>query len=378
MNNENVYDVAIAGAGLAGLSLSVLLAKKGYRVVLFEKEKFPFHKVCGEYISLESREFLLSLGLELDSWSLPVIDELSLSSPGGTLLKQRLPLGGFGVSRFKLDYELVKIALQNGVTVHENTRVQEIVFENDGFNLITGKGIFRSRVCCSAAGKRSNLDVKMKRRFTLQKPNKLNNYIGVKYHARLVHPRNNISLHNFSNGYCGIAPIEGDKTCICYLTTASNLRRSGNDIVTMQELILKKNPFLEDAFKNAEILYESPLVISQVSFNRKEQVLDHVLMLGDAAGLIAPLCGNGMSMALFSGKIAATMIDEFLGGLISRAEMESNYAGEWKDMFGRRLRAGRMIQSLFGKEWVTNLTVGVLKFFPGLVSWIIRQTHGKS
>lgn len=376
MNNDNVYDVAIAGAGLAGLSASILLAKKGYKVVLFEKETFPFHKVCGEYISLESKEFLVSLGLHLDDWRLPVVDELSLSSPGGRLLKQRLPLGGFGISRYKIDNELVKIALQRSVAVLQDTRVHDVVFENDGFNIITGKGDFRSRVCCMASGKRSNLDVKRKRRFILQRPNALNNYVAVKYHARLPHPRNNIALHNFNNGYCGIAPIEDDKTCICYLTTASNLRKSGNDIRFMQEKILARNPFLKEAFGNAEMLYGSPLVISQVSFSRKEQVNDHVLMLGDAAGLIAPLCGNGMSMALFSGKIASTVIDEYLSHVLSRAEMESNYAGEWKDMFGRRLRAGRIIQSLFGREWVTNLLIGTLRFFPGFVSWIIKQTHG--
>ncbi len=59
------YDVAIVGGGLAGLSLSILLSKKGYQVILFEKEKYPFHKVCGEYISMESWNFIESLGLNL-------------------------------------------------------------------------------------------------------------------------------------------------------------------------------------------------------------------------------------------------------------------------------------------------------------------------
>ena len=376
MNNRSQYDVAIAGGGLAGLSAAILLGKKGHRVVLFEKEKYPFHKVCGEYISLESREFLLSLGAPLNDWSLPVITQLSVTSPNGTELNQRLPLGGFGVSRYRIDNELRQIAEENNVELLEDARVQEIRFDNNTFAITTDKGEWRSLVCCSAAGKRSNLDVRWKRKFTQQKPNALNNYIGVKYHAVLGHPRTLISLHNFRNGYCGISPIEDNKTCICYLTTADNLRSRGNDIRQMEKDILFKNVYIKEAFDNAAMIYQKPLTISQISFDKKEQVVDHVLMLGDSAGMITPLCGNGMSMALFSSRIAVELIEKFLSGAMNRWEMEVQYGKEWKKCFGRRLFAGRVIQSLFGKEWITNKTVSILKHFPRLVSDIIRQTHG--
>jgi flavin-dependent dehydrogenase len=376
MNDRTLYDVAITGGGLAGLSAAILLGRKGHRVILFEKEKYPFHKVCGEYISLESREYLISLGVPVEEWHLPVITQLSVTSPDGTELNQKLPLGGFGVSRFRIDNELKNIAEQNNVHLHEDTRVQEVKFDGNAFRIITDKSEWRSLVCCSAAGKRSNLDVKWKRKFTRQRPGPLNNFIGVKYHAVLEHPRTLISLHNFSNGYCGISPIEENKTCICYLTTASNLRAAGNDIKRMEEKILFRNVFIKEAFENAAMLYDKPLTISQISFDKKEQVIDHVLMLGDSAGMITPLCGNGMSMALFSGRLAVELIEKFISGDVSRREMELNYIRRWNDNFGRRLFAGRVIQSLFGKEWITNKTVSVLKRFPGLVSRIIRQTHG--
>src|ERR1700712_1259053 len=106
MNNDQLYDVCIAGGGLAGLSLSIQLAKAGYNVVLFEKEKYPFHKVCGEYISLESWDFIVSLGLNLDVMNLPIIKKLIVSSPNGKCIKHPLPLGGFGISRYTLDHEL--------------------------------------------------------------------------------------------------------------------------------------------------------------------------------------------------------------------------------------------------------------------------------
>ncbi|HUQ67824.1 MAG TPA: NAD(P)/FAD-dependent oxidoreductase [Flavitalea sp.] len=376
MNDGTQYDVAIAGGGMAGLSAAIMLGRKGHRVVLFEKESYPFHKVCGEYISLESWDFLLSLQLKLEEWKLPVIKNLSLTSPDGTELHQHLPLGGFGISRYRIDQELRNIALRNNVQIHEGTRVQGISFANEIFHVQTDKGTWASSVCCSATGKRSNLDVKWRRPFVLEKPNALNNFIAVKYHALLEHPRSLIALHNFQDGYCGISPIEDNKTCICYLTNASSLRKNNNDIRLMEEKILFRNVFIKEAFENASMQFDKPLTISQISFDRKEQVTDHVLMLGDAAGMITPLCGNGMSMALSGSKIAVGYIEQFLAHKINRQQLENNYALEWKKTFGRRLWAGRVIQSLFGKEWITNKTVRILKYFPGIVQNIITQTHG--
>ena len=115
--NEKLYDTAVVGGGLAGLCLSIQLSKVGHSVILFEKETYPFHKVCGEYISMESFPFLESLGLPLSEMNLPIIKNLQLSAPNGNLLQMPLPLGGFGISRYKLDAALKNIAEENGVTV---------------------------------------------------------------------------------------------------------------------------------------------------------------------------------------------------------------------------------------------------------------------
>ena len=116
-NGEKVYDVAIIGGGLAGLSLSILLSRSGFHVVLFEKESYPFHRVCGEYISMESWNFIIELGLDLELMALPMITTLNVSSPNGNMATHRLDLGGFGISRFLLDNELYRIAVKSGVEV---------------------------------------------------------------------------------------------------------------------------------------------------------------------------------------------------------------------------------------------------------------------
>src|SRR6478609_6217899 len=85
-----VYDSAIIGGGLAGLSLSIELAKAGRKVILIEKGTYPFHKVCGEYISMESYDYLKRLGLPLDTMGVSIINKVLISAPNGSSLKRPL------------------------------------------------------------------------------------------------------------------------------------------------------------------------------------------------------------------------------------------------------------------------------------------------
>ena len=377
MQDDITYDLAIIGGGLAGLALSIQIANAGYKVVLFEKEKYPFHRVCGEYISLESWDFLQGLGIDLRSLNVSHIKRLWVSSVNGRSFEQELPLGGFGISRYKLDHELAKIAKQKGVVIFEQTRVNDIQFSNDSFNMESAKGIFKATIAVGCYGKRSNLDVKWKRPFIVAKKNKLNNYIGIKYHIRYDFPPDLIALHNFRKGYCGISKIEDDQYCLCYLTTADNLQSSGNDIKKMEQRILSVNPHLKKIFNECEMIRDEPVIISQISFDKKELIKDHVLMIGDAAGMITPLCGNGMSMALHASKIAAEQIRKLLTGIISRELMEQNYADTWNENFESRLRTGRMIQRLFDNATLTTLMIRLGKTFPGLIRTLITKTHGR-
>jgi flavin-dependent dehydrogenase len=377
LRDDITYDLAIVGGGLAGLALSIQIANEGHKVILFEKEQYPFHRVCGEYISLESWDFLQGLGIDLRALNVSQIKRLSVSSMNGRSFEQELPLGGFGISRYKLDHELVQIAKQRGVIVYEQTRVNDIQFSEGYFNIESSEGNFKARVAAGCHGKRSNLDVKWKRPFIVAKKNKLNNYIGIKYHIRYDFPNDLIALHNFKKGYCGISKVEDDQYCLCYLTTADNLRNSENDIKKMEQTILSANPHLKKIINECEMIREEPVIISQISFDKKELIEDHVLMIGDAAGMITPLCGNGMSMALHAGKIAADEIQKFLNGTISRELMEQNYSAKWKENFERRLRTGRMLQRLFNNAWLTTLMIRLGRSFPGLIRTLVKKTHGR-
>jgi len=102
-----------------------------------------------------------------------------------------------------------------------------------------------------------------------------------------------------------------------------------------------------------------------------------VLMLGDAGGMIAPLCGNGMSMALHASKIAATLIVSYLNDHITRAELEKQYQQAWSKTFASRLAAGRWLQHFFGSETLSNVFVQTFRTLPFLASLTIKKTHGQ-
>lgn len=374
---NKAYDVAIVGGGLAGLSAAIQLARKGHSVILFEKEKYPFHKVCGEYVSFESWNFLTGLGVPLKDMDLPLIDTLFLTAPNGKAFNSKLPLGGFGISRHKLDSFLANCARENGVQLVEETKVDNMQF-NGNFHVHFRSEEITSKVCCAAYGKRANLDIKWKRDF-LEAANKgLDNFVAVKYHIKTNWQHNVIGLHNFENGYCGISKIEDDKYCLCYMTNAENFKKCNNNIQQLEETILFKNPHLKKIFLSSEKTNSFPVTISQINFNKKTQVENHAIMIGDAAGLITPLCGNGMSIAFHTSKIAARLIQDFLEEKISRKEMEDHYRHQWQKFFSQRLKTGRTLQYFFGSSYLSNVFVATFKLFPFLSKPIIKMTHGKS
>lgn len=370
------YDIGIIGGGLAGLSLAIQLVRVGYSVILWEKDDYPAHRVCGEYVSRESVPFLKDLGLDLSVLQLPEIQYLELSTPSGKVTRTTLPLGGIGISRYLLDHELAKKAISLGVHVMTQTKVNDVHFRQDGHVVETHAGSFICRLVVGSFGKRSLMDIRMNRTFIQEKRKASHNYVGVKYHVKLPFPRDTIALHHFEKGYCGLSAIEDDLYCLCYMVAASQLRAHGT-IHAMEQAVLLQQPFLKKIWEDATFMWEKPITISQIAFDRKTQIEDHVLMVGDAAGMITPLCGNGMSMALHGSKLAFTFICPFLEGKLTRADMEHQYQQVWNANFATRLRAGNWLQDLFQSKLAANLLLSSLQSFPRVRQFIIRQTHGE-
>jgi|TARA_B110000483_G_scaffold20942_2_gene23579 flavin-dependent dehydrogenase len=373
INSNDVSDVTIIGGGLAGLCNAIHLSKYGKKVLLIEKNEYPKHKVCGEYISNEVLPYLDFLDINPFDFGAVKIKKFQLSTTKNKLISAKLPLGGFGISRHKLDFVLSEKAKENGVVIIQDV-VLNTVFSEGIFTIETKENnMFTSKVAIGAFGKRSLLDVKMERPFIRQKAP----YLGVKIHVKGDFPDDLVALHNFKGGYCGVSKVENNAINLCYITNLSSFKKYKN-IQDFQEQVVFKNKFLKEIYQNSEAIFGNPLTISQISFETKKPVENHVLMCGDSAGMIHPLCGNGMSMAIQSAQIASKLILNYLNGsLSSRRELEKQYIRQWNKKFRFRLKVGHFIAMLFRKEKVAAILLQALKRIPFLLPIIIKQTHGK-
>ncbi|GAB4031062.1 NAD(P)/FAD-dependent oxidoreductase [Spirosoma gilvum] len=368
-------DIVIIGGGLAGLTAGIHLARHNLRVVLFEKQAYPHHKVCGEYVSNEVLPYLQQLGVWVDTLNPAQIQHFSLSTVSGATIESDLPLGGFSVSRYALDNYLAQKAVLSGVTIIQD-EVKRVFFEEttNAFTIETASDTtFRSTIAIGAYGKRSLLDKQLNRPFI----RKESPWLGVKAHYKADFTEGLVSLHNFHGGYCGLCQVENGIVNACYLATYESFKAYKN-IDAFQRQVLSQNPHLAHFFLNAELLFDKPLVISQISFAPKQPVENHVLMCGDTAGLIHPLCGNGMAMAIHSAKLVSErLITYFDGKRKDRLALEKSYALAWRNEFTGRLTAGRLLQSVLQHPLATSVMLKGLQLTPSVLPLIIKQTHGR-
>ncbi len=369
---KNNSQIIIIGGGLAGLISGIHLSKNGKSVIIFEKNEFPKHKVCGEYISNEVLPYLSSLGLNINSLHPKIINQLSFSLVSGKNINAKLPLAGFGLSRYTLDFYLYNKAIELGCTIIQEN-VESINFIDEKFNIKTNFNLYQSKIVLGAFGKRSNIDISLNRAFIKKK----SNWLGVKAHYKVDFKDDLVGLHHFKGGYCGVSKIENENVNICYLVNYDTFKKY-KSIEEFQEKIVCENPNLRTIFENAKIQFEKPLTISQISFDKKKCVENHILMIGDTAGLIHPLCGNGMAMAIHSAKLASESVIDFIDNKITRQKMEFEYCKNWNFNFKKRLKTGRMLTKLLQKQKLANFILNFLILFPSLLSIIIKKTHGKN
>lgn len=367
------YDVIIVGGGLAGLSSAIHLSKAKVSVLLIEKYSYPKHKVCGEYISNEVLPYLSYLGFDPFKFGAKSISTFELSTHNNKKITAKLPLGGFGMSRYQMDFQLYKIALKNGVNVLLDT-VTDVKFKADSFLVQTkSKQNYQAKIVIGAYGKRSNLDVEFNRKFIKKK----SPYLGVKIHVSGSFPEDKVALHNFKGGYCGVSKVENNHINLCYITNFKAFKKY-KDVKAFQEEVVFKNQELKHIFKNSKPEFQQPLTISQISFQTKKPIDNHVIMCGDTAGMIHPLCGNGMGMAIRSAQLASELIIDYLHKKIaSRQTLEYLYAKRWNKTFGLRLSVGHAIAYLFRNDWLAAKLLVVIRWWPFLIPKIIKMTHGK-
>ena len=371
MAKDQIFDVIVIGGGLAGLTAALHLSRNNIKVCLIEKNHYPIHKVCGEYVSNEVLPYLKSLDIDPFSIGAKNIKTFQITDTKGKPIKASLPLGGFGISRYAFD-KLMYEALKHNAEIIFDSAVN-ISFDTHKFEVVTQKGNeITAEFVLGAYGKRSNLDNFLNRKFMKEK----SPWLAVKNHYKYDFSDDTVELHNFKGGYCGLSKTEGDVVNACYLTTFKSFKNYG-DIETFQKKELSKNPFLKRFFEEAIPVFKKPLTISQISFEEKSPVENHIFMIGDSAGLIHPLCGNGMAMAIRGAQIFSELyLTAEKNGKIDRNQLEQDYTKNWEKEFGSRLKIGRYIQKALMNPISSRLGFSLARTFPSVLPKLIEKTHG--
>jgi flavin-dependent dehydrogenase len=368
-----MYDLIVIGGGPAGSSAAITAAHAGAKVLLLERGRFPRHKVCGEFVSAESLGLLSELlggrGKALLTEALPIsrarvfLDERTLESPINP------PAGS--IARYDLDAALWQAAIESGVESRLQTSVQQINGV-DPFSVATATDNFESPAVINAAGRWSNLTVPAKENGAIREK-----WVGLKGHFSETAPPPSVDLYFFPGGYCGVQPVnlvdpedaqsKGGRINLCAMVraeTASTLL----DVFWL-------HPQLRERSRDWQPLSD-PVTTAPLFFRTPGPVEQHVLMVGDSAGFVDPFVGDGISLALRSGALAAKSLAPCFSGKVSIAKAADMYRKSYEQTLLPVFRASSTIRKLLAlPRFLRGPLITLFQNSPRLTEYLVRRTR---
>jgi flavin-dependent dehydrogenase len=360
---RNQFDLAVIGGGPAGTSAAITAARFGARVVLFEAGEFPRQKVCGEFISAESIENLRDLlritaEAEAALRDAPVIDQTRLFLAAQVISVQLTP-PALSIPRYTLDSLLWQAAQETGVEAYSSCEVRAV--QGDGpFRIDTTEGEARASSVIVASGRWSRF------KSSLSIPNGPK-WIGVKAHYRERTPPRSTDLYFFEHGYCGVQPVADDVVNACAMVRS--------DRATSLEPVFALHPALAERRRDWQPITE-PLTTAPLIYVTPEPVRDNMMFVGDAAAFIDPFVGDGISIALRTGRLAANGLRPYLDEACTLASALSGYKRAYTRQFVPLISAASRIRSVLSwPESARSLAFQLLRV-PGVMPFVIRTTRG--
>jgi flavin-dependent dehydrogenase len=363
-------EVAILGGGPAGATLAALLAARGADVLLADRDRFPRDKVCGEFLSWDALPILerIGAGRLLDDAGAPPLTVCRIGGARGAV-EFELPGTARGISRRRFDAALLERAQAAGARVVEGVVAEDVASAGEGF-LVTARTADRescriaARLVVGAWGRWGRLDLRLGRAFVADRRQR---YIGFKRHyaPRPAEP-GLVELFSFPHGYLGAQAIEQGRTNVCGLVHQKVVAGLRGGWPAFIEGLARSSPRLAALFAT-EPVQDEFLSSEPVIFRAKEPVHQGILLVGDAAGLIDPLTGNGMAMALQSGALALPSVLAALGGN-DRDGVLRDYARRHEVFFGPRLRWSRAIAAAMRRPRFITSTLPLTRVLGPLLA----------
>jgi len=283
------------GGGLAGAAFALELARSGRDVVILEGTRGPHHKVCGEFLSNEAQRILTYLTLDMEAMGASSISTLRLVS-GEVEATVPLPFAAAGLSRYRLDAELLKAAAHFGATVEYGASVTRLDLSQDGkVCAVTADGkAYRARIAALATGKyamkgisrppRDNVAFKMQLAVTGDVQQRLNGLV---------------QLMMFDDGYIGACLVEDGIMTLCWVMKNRLLKHIGSTWSAQAAFFSGLSTSLCSLLRDAVPLYEKPVAVASIpyGFLRTSLIAPNVLPIGDQMAVIPSYTGDGQAIA---------------------------------------------------------------------------------
>ena len=348
------FDVAIIGAGPAGSSAAIALARKGYSVALLDKQQFPREKLCGDFLNPISWPLLRELEIDGAVLSCPheKVTRFRFTSFSGEEAEVPLPTSkdgtifGLGLRRFDLDYLLLTKAKGEGARDFQNCKLKELRRESPSWLLRFDRaGVIdelRASVLIGADGRNSWVGhhLGMTSGAAMQ-----GRAIGFQLRLKSSNSlAGKVEIHLFPGGYAGLVGLDGNTLNLCLAIDKIRLQHH-RSLDRLLRFGLSSNPRLETMLRRSEIAGQARSVYP-VYFSPRRSYGDRVLLTGDAARVNEPVTGEGIYFALKSGELAARAIDQaFRKGDLS-ADQLCTYDRECRSTFRTRWRINTLIRWL--------------------------------
>lgn len=362
------FDLAIIGGGPAGCSAAIGAARAGANVLLLERGQFPRHKVCGEFVSAESLDLLNSL-LPNNFASLigaaPRISNAKIFLDG-IVLAATVDPSAASIARFDLDDALWTASVRAGVTAHTGANVRAV--EGHGpFQISTADQAFECKSLINATGRWSNLTKALT--FPLVNREK---WIGIKAHFLESSPSRSVDLYFFDGGYCGVQPVDAHNDSGTLVNACAMVRA---DVASTMQQVLMQHPLLFER-KSIWTAATDPVTTSPLIFRQPVPLQEGMLQVGDAAMFVDPFIGDGISLALRSGTLAAQSILPFIRGESSLEQACARYSCEYQQSFAHIFRASSRLRGLL--KWPRAIRKPVLSMLakaPFFTSRMVTMTR---
>ncbi|MFD0670094.1 NAD(P)/FAD-dependent oxidoreductase [Cohnella sp. GCM10027633] len=372
-------DAVVIGAGVAGSGIAYALAAQGWNVVLLDKDRFPRHKACGEFLSPDAQSSLRAFGLEgvVRELAPAFITHVRLHTERGMSLEIPLPGPAWGVSRYALDARLQQSAVEAGVRMHAACPVSDVTATNDGYRIDCEPDrepiSFYSRIVIGAGGRRSLQAQRLPKSSANHR-----SFVGVKAHYESgaeVLPV--VDLFFFRGGYVGISPVEGGRLNVAALLGSAAFRKLGgaSAIERIVEHAMRSSSALRHRMAGLSPIPGSRAATFPVVIRPAPRPWSEYPVIGDAVAVIPPFCGDGMAMALRSAELCAPLAGAYLSGECTEAQWRERYTAQVKKQFTGALRWGSVLDRLLINPVLATLLLRIGVYAPWMAERMVRSTR---